>query len=83
MITLSTTEQAIEIGKSLKLCEAYQLLLARKDALRKSQHALSVMRIFDRHTEGYAHFYKLANFYATSAQLYREAIESYLDYVKN
>ncbi len=80
MIPLSTTQQALELGGRLKLCEAYQLIQARKDALKKSAYALSVMRTFDRQDKEYKQFY---NHYATEGQLYREAIQAFLGTVKN
>ncbi len=83
MIPITTSEQAIEVGSHLRLCEAYQLLQARKNALKKSAYALSIMRTFDRQDKEYKQFFNLASHYATEAQLYREAIQAFLGTVKN
>lgn len=81
MIPISTTEQALEIGKCATLEDIRAFAKSRRECLELCESARKAAR--DATDEERKRFFLIASDFATKAQLFREATLSYLDRIRN
>ena len=81
MIPISTTEQALEIGRYATLEDVRALAQSRRDCLERYESARKAAQ--ETAGEERKRFFQIASDLATKAQLFREAIESYLGQIRN